>query len=345
MHLVSHLRTGFLLVCLAALTAACRQQNAEVPEPDLAASDAPQRIKVIFDTDANNELDDQHALAYLLANADVFDLKGVTVNATYNGGEISGHYEEAHRILQLYNQQDNIPLYNGANANFDQIEPTSDGSPYDGSEAVEFLLEQTRKDSVVIIAVGKLTTIALALKADPALANRTRVVWLGSNYPEPGEYNQDNDTIAMNYVLASTLPFEMVTVRYGKPSGTDAVKVTQGEIHTRMPGLGPKAAQPIEGRHGGQYAYFGDYSVSLFEHIDYYSDPPSRPLFDMVAVAVLKNPAWGTVYDHPAPILIGSQWVERPQNPRRIRIWENFDREGLLKDFFTRMEHPQTEPE
>lgn len=33
---------------------------------------ADKRISVIFDSDANNELDDQHALAYLLFNADVF---------------------------------------------------------------------------------------------------------------------------------------------------------------------------------------------------------------------------------------------------------------------------------
>ena len=37
-----------------------------------------EKIPVIFDTDANNELDDQHALAYLLFNADVFDIKGIT---------------------------------------------------------------------------------------------------------------------------------------------------------------------------------------------------------------------------------------------------------------------------
>ena len=40
------------------------------------------KIPVIFDTDANNEVDDQHALAYLLFNGDHFKVEGVTVNAT-----------------------------------------------------------------------------------------------------------------------------------------------------------------------------------------------------------------------------------------------------------------------
>ena len=109
------------------------------------------------------------------------------------------------------------------------------------------MLNQTKEDSVIIVAVGKLTNIALALKKDPSFADRTKIVWLGSNYPEPGEYNQDNDTISMNYVLNSKIPFEMVTVRYGDPSGTDAVAVTQDEITKKMTNLGPKATEPITG--------------------------------------------------------------------------------------------------
>ncbi len=330
----------FSAVILILFLFGCRgtepKDRAADPEPEPANS----KIKVIFDTDANNELDDQHALAYLLMNGDVFDLLGVTVNATYNGGDIEGHYQEAERILQLCNLKERIPLLRGANGGYSKISEGFDPDNFDGKPAVDFILEQTRKDSVILLAVGKLTNIALALKKDPDMARRTRVVWLGSNYPEPGEYNQDNDTVAMNYVLESPIPFEMVTVRYGKPSGTDAVSVTPEEINAKMPGLGPMASQPIVGRHGGSFSTFGDYSIDLFAHIDLHGDPPSRPLFDMVAVALLKNPEWGKRRSHPAPVLIDNQWVERPNNPRQIEIWEHFDKEGLLKDFYESMQNP-----
>ena len=52
-------------------------------------------IPLIFDTDANNEIDDQHALAYLLFNQNSFDIKGITVNSTTNGGNINKQYDEA----------------------------------------------------------------------------------------------------------------------------------------------------------------------------------------------------------------------------------------------------------
>lgn len=329
-----------LSVGLSLFLASCGGPAGQKKQVPPVSAPKAEKIKVIFDTDANNELDDQHALAYLLMNGDVFDLKGVTVNATVNGGGIEGHYREAERVLQLCNLNGKIPLLKGADGNFPEIAANFDPEQFDGQDAVDFILEQTRTDSVVLVAVGKLTNIALALKKDPGLANRTRLVWLGSNYPDPGEYNQDNDTASVNYVLGSSIPFEMVTVRFGQPSGTAAVYVTQQEINEKMPGLGPRAEIPVTGRHGGTFETFGDYSVNLFEHIDYHSDPPSRPLFDMVAVALLKNPEWGHKRQHPAPVLIDNTWVERADNARQIFIWEHFDREGLLADFFESLSQP-----
>ncbi len=334
-------RYVFLTLLSISLFPSCKEKPKEpVSVPEGVSKNEAQKIKVIFDTDANNELDDQHAMAYMLFNGDVFDIRGITVNATYNGGGIQGHYDEAERVLQLSNLKDSIPLLKGANGNFDEISDSFDPYNYDGQEGVDFILEETKKDSTIIVAVGKLTNIALALKKDPSFAERTKIVWLGSNYPEPGEYNQDNDTISMNYVLNSKIPFEMVTVRYGKPSGTDAVAVTQTEVNSRMPGLGPKAKTPITGRHGGTFGNFGDYSISLFEHIHYHTDPPSRPLFDMVALAILKDSSWGEQKSIPAPVLINNKWIERPQNDREITVWENFDKEKVLADFYETMENP-----
>ncbi|MGB5360056.1 MAG: nucleoside hydrolase, partial [Eudoraea sp.] len=88
------------------------------------------------------------------------------------------------------------------------------------------------------------------------------------------------------------------------------------------------------------FSTFGDYSVSLFEYIDYHSDPPSRPLFDMVAVAVLKNKSWGERKMIPAPILINNEWIERPDNNRKIAVWENFKKEELLEDFYSSLANP-----
>lgn len=302
------------------------------------------KIPVIFDTDANNEVDDQHALAYLLFSGDHFKVEGVTVNATSSPAgysdesDVSDHYEEAKRVMQLCGGfYGKIPLKTGANGSFEEIKNHIGASEFDGHDAVDFIIEQAmnkRNQKLVLLPVGKLTNIALALMKEPAIAEKVRIVWLGSNYPEPGEHNQDWDIESMNYILDVDVPFEMVTVRYGKPSGTAAVMVSKDQILHRMPGKGPQVKTPITGRHGGEFTNFGDYSVNLFEQYGMWGDPPGRALFDMAAVAVLKNPEWAETREIPAPIYMNGRWMERPNNPRKITLWEWFDIYGIMNDFF-----------
>jgi purine nucleosidase len=298
---------------------------------------------VIFDTDANNELDDQHALAYLLFNGNAFDVAGVTVNATRGGGNIDKQYEEAERVMRLCGYSSNLPLYKGANSNFDSIQNAVNEKTFDGSDAVDFIIKKVKNSQkpIVVLAVGKLTNLALALKKSPDIAEKFRLVWLGSNYPDPGEYNLDNDTSSFNYVLKTKVPFEMVTVRYGKDSGSGAVQATQEEINKRMPGLGPEIIIPVTGRHGGEFKNFGDYSVNLFQHIDYHGTPPARALFDMVAVAVVKDASWGNQRQIPGPLYYDNAWHDNPNNSRKIIVWENFQKEKILADFYNTLENYQ----
>ena len=321
-----------LLACLVACTA---------PEAGRSAATAPPQypIPVLFDTDANNELDDQHALAYLFLNDSTFDVVAITTNATANGGNIEEHTAEARRIMTLFGVADRYPLLDGANQNFATIAPyLDDNFGFDGEQAVDRIIAEARRERsqpLVLVPVGKLTNVALALARAPDIAGRVRVVWLGSNYPEPGEYNQDNDPAALNYLLDSEVPFEIVTVRYGRPTGSDAVRIDSAEVRRLLAGKGPRTGARITGRHGNAFATFGDYAVDLFDHIDtYHGDPPSRAMFDMVALAILKNPDWGEVRSVPAPRLAGGRWEERPDNPRRILLWENFDGPAILADFF-----------
>ena len=310
----------------------------------LTAAPAGEKIRVILDTDANNELDDQHAIAYLLFNGQVFDVEGITVNRTRNGGDIQAQYAEALRVVQLCKLHPRIKILRGAEGSFDAIRNRIEEADFDGAEAVNHIIERARARSdrrLVLLPVGKLTNIALALAKAPDIVSKVRVVWLGSNYPDPGEYNQVNDEPSLNYILETAVDFEIALVRYGKPSGTDAVRATLEEIREIMPGRGPRVERPVTGRHGGEFTNFGDYSVNLFEHIDLHGEPPSRALFDMAAVAIVKNPAWAKAVTIPAPILKDGKWVERPGNARKIILWEHFDRGAIMKDFYASMTHPR----
>jgi len=300
----------------------------------------PASMDVIFDTDANNELDDQHAIAYLLMNPETFNVKGITTNATHNGGLIAEQSKEAQRVIDLCGKYGkDVVLKSGAQADFQTILPTIGEPVFDASDAVNHIVETARAYSpekkLVIIAVGKLTNVALAYAKAPEIIPNVRLVWLGSNYPAPGEYNLVNDIPAMNYILDTDGEFEIVTVRGREPSGTDAVRVSKNEVEELFAGKGPKVA-PVEGRHGGEFTCFGDYSVNLFGNINLRNN--TRALFDMAAVAVVKNPAFAGKVVIPAPTMVDGVWVERPDNTRTISIWEHFDRDAIVADFVATLE-------
>ncbi|HTU99485.1 MAG TPA: nucleoside hydrolase, partial [Luteitalea sp.] len=183
-----------------ALAAGC---SSPAPAPDGPASGAPQaspsppapqapagqKIRVLVDTDANNELDDQHALAYALFNGDVFDVEGITVNTTRGGGNIDAQVAEARRVLTLCTLENTV-LKPGANGSFTQIRPHLGEATFDGADAVNFIIERAHaaaESKLVLLPIGKLTNVALALVKDPSIASKVRIVWLGSNYPEKGE--------------------------------------------------------------------------------------------------------------------------------------------------------------
>ncbi|WP_346861677.1 nucleoside hydrolase [uncultured Draconibacterium sp.] len=329
-------------ICLLALflLAACK------PTSEKAKNNSVKKLKILIDTDANNELDDQHALAYAFLNPDVFDVLGVTVNNTANGFGIQGQYDEAERIITLFDLGEKVPLFMGADKSYEEIAPSISQPGFDGQPAVDFIISEAMKmkdEKLVLVPIGKLTNIALAILKEPKIIDKVRVVWLGGNYPDPGEYNLENDISSVNPVIESGVEFEMVTVRYGEPSGTASVTVTPAEMDAHMKGAGPISSQTITGRHGGDFNRFGDYSAHLFAKAEMYGNPPSRALFDMVVLAILKNEKWGQKQEIPAPKLIGTAWEEQPDNQSKVIIWENFNRDAIVNDLFELMK--KTSPE
>jgi len=300
----------------------------------ICACENDTRPEVIFDTDANNELDDQHAIAYLLMNDDIFNTVAITTNVTIKEGGIKAQMDEAERVAKLVNRKaDVLP---GATGCFEEILPHIGEECFDGCESVNRIIEvagrHTQDNPLILIAVGKMTNVALALAKNPEIIPNVRLVFLGSNLPSfENEHNLINDIPAMNYVLSTDVSLEIVPARYGEPSGTDAVRVSIDQVRSDFVGLGPKV-DPVPGRHGGVFTCFGDYSLSLFENI-HLGENGTRALFDMVTVAIVKNPGWGTAVTVPAPRLEGNEWISQDDNPRKITIWSDFDRDSIIGDF------------
>jgi purine nucleosidase len=302
----------------------------------------PSLPHLIIDSDANNEMDDQHAIAYALFNANLWRIDGITTNATKSGGAAPEHTKEAVRVVALSASEASVKVYTGATGNYEQIRSKLGDANYDGKAAVDFIIARAKlrspTDKLILMPIGKLTNVALAFDKDPSITKNIHVFWLGSNWPNDGEYNLEDDPAAATRVVDSDVELDIATVRYdGRPQGgTAAVTVTLDQMKANMKGKGPAVA-PVTGRNGGTFTRFGDYSIDLMSHIG--SDV--RALYDMAAVAIVKNPKWATVQEIPAPSLSGIKWTDRPNNPRKIRMWHSFNQSAIVKDLFDVMTSPK----
>jgi purine nucleosidase len=299
----------------------------------ISCTDRPDKISVILDTDANNELDDQHAIAYMIYNDDLFDIRGITTNRTWSGGPVEEHSKEARRIVHLCGADDRIQVISGANGNYNTLRDSLDNPDYDGKKAVEFIIKQahtmTGGKKLVLIPIGKITNIALALKKDPSIIHKVKVVWLGTNWPGPGEYNMENDTSAVNPVIESGVEMWICTV----DGGTAEVRTTRTEITSRLKGKGIKV-DPIEGRHGGSFNKLGDYLVNLWENVG----EETRSLFDMANVATVKNPKWAEDTVVYGPRLTNGEWTSISTTKDSVVFFRNYDVTSVMNDFWRTME-------
>lgn len=155
-----------------------------------------------------------------------------------------------------------IPLRKGAQGSFEEIRSHLDSPQFDGYEAVNFIIERALQEEdgeLVLCAVGKLTNVALALAREPSIARHIRVVWLGSNYPAPGEHNLKWDQKALNCrikvpslkgpVKAShrVMPDNRTLYEVELPSGMNAIFVVTEPGHTEVLLNGEKI-RPEKGR-------------------------------------------------------------------------------------------------
>jgi inosine-uridine nucleoside N-ribohydrolase len=185
----------------------------------LASSKLP---RIIVDCDPGH--DDMFALA---TAAMLCDVVGITVVA---GNSPLVNTERNARIAREIMRLDGVPVHSGAShpltgptsVNADEAHgrtgldgppPRDPQLPLDSDDAVAFLVERTRsEEGLWLVAIGPLTNIALALRADPKLRDRIAgLSFMGGstthgNITSAGEFNTYFDPEAAAEVLQANIP-------------------------------------------------------------------------------------------------------------------------------------------
>ena len=164
--------------------------------------------RVIVNTDAKNEADDQFAIVHALLSP-TLDLRGL-IPAHFGRHRSDRSMEESREeidlLLRLMDLTGKVPVANGA------AEPIPDESTPRDSPGARLIIEESRGEGTLHIAfLGPLTDMASAILLDPEIVHRDVVViWIGgvayggldAAYPGP-EFNLGNDIAAANVVFGS----------------------------------------------------------------------------------------------------------------------------------------------
>ncbi|MBN1491401.1 MAG: nucleoside hydrolase [Phycisphaerae bacterium] len=171
-----------------------------------------QKLRVVIDTDARNEIDDVWAIALALQCPDRFEIEGF-VAANYdneNPGAGPASIETSARMIETICDKAGLagrfPIKHGSPPMRYQFEPSE-------SEGVNFIIDKamasTPEDPLWVIGLGAATDIASAYLAEPRIAERIVVFWhFRTEWPKRcWNFNVIGDVRATRIVFHSNLSF------------------------------------------------------------------------------------------------------------------------------------------
>lgn len=196
------------------------------------------RKKVILDTDAYNEVDDQFAIAYAMRSSDRIELLSINAapflnsRSTSAGDGMEKSYREIFKITALTDSEAavRIPVYRGSES-FLRSE-----TEYVPSDACDNIIRTVMESNerVWIVAIGAITNVASAIIKEPRICERAALIWLGGHsltYPDTREFNLKQDIAAARVVFDSGI--SMVQIPCGGVCSSFITTVPELEYYLR----------------------------------------------------------------------------------------------------------------
>lgn len=284
-----------------------------------------QQRRVIINTDAKNEADDQFAIVHglLSPSLDVRGLIPAHFGTRRTDQSLQESRDEVDLLLRLLKMESGVTVANGAETSMpDETTPVdSPGARLIISEA----LASTDNDPLFIAFLGPLTDMASAILLEPEIVKRSvTVIWIGGlpygdlDVPYTPEFNLSNDVASANVVFDSGITVWQV------PSSTYVrVSTSYAELEDRI------------GDSGELGRYLIDQLVTFNE--EHHSTPiESRSLGDSPAISLMLFPAGAVSRTVPAP-RFSAEGGYLPGSKHPVRLIEDVDVRFLMEDMFAKI--------
>ena len=283
-------------------------------------------VDVVLDTDAYNEVDDQYAIAYLLACGEKLRLQAFYaapffkkhLDSVKQGMEES--YREINDLLKLAGRSATVFRGSEQFMTDEKIPVESDAA----RDLAERALKYSPEAPLYVIAIGAITNVASAILLEPKVAENTVVVWLGGHahhYHDTREYNLRQDIAAARVVMGSGVPFVQLPCN----GVVSSFRISGPELEYWFVGKNPLAD------------YLAAYTKKTAE--SYASGKPwTRVIWDVTAVAWLMNENDRFMYARTEKIRLPGYdgFYEDPIDLPMTYVY-HINRDGLMNDLITRL--------
>ena len=287
------------------------------------------QFRMIVDTDAKNEADDQFAIAHHLMTP-IFEVKGIIATHFENkygenksGKTMMKSYDEINLVLDLMGLQGKYPVFKGCAV------PLPDEMHFVESDGARFIVEEAMRDDpkpLVVALQGAITNLASALLMEPKIAERILAVWIGGeDYPQGGwEFNLSQDVAGANVVFASQCQLWQVPKSVYKQ-----VNVSLAELQSRVAPCGKIGEYLFR-----QMVEFNDaYADSEWPHGETWciGDQPTIGVF-------LEDKERVNYTMRHAPYVRPDYTYEEREDSKWIRVYHTIDARLLLEDFYAKLQ-------
>lgn len=284
---------------------------------------APKQIRVIVNSDAKCEADDQYAIVHAVLSPRL-QIRGF-IGAHFGSRSLTGAKDscgEILHVLHLMGKRDSFHVVQGASHKLpDRMTPVP-------SAGADLIIQEAMRDEplpLFVIFQGPLTDLASAYLLEPRIADRLTAIWIGGGtYPEGNaEFNLSNDIQAAQVVFNSPLSLWQV------PKNVyDMVRVGLAELAVKV--------RP-----------YGDIGRYLYEYlIGHNMKNGNRLQWPKGEVWVLgDSPAVSLLLDDQAhdydfiaapEITDNMTYLPKPDN-RKIRVYHSVDSRYILEDFYAKL--------
>lgn len=287
------------------------------------------RKKVILDTDAYNEIDDQFAIAWsVLENGRGIDLLSINAAPFLNSRSTSPEdgmiksYDEILKLLKLIESSgyktevkpSDIPVYRGSCGYLPDRK-----TPLETDAAKNIVKTVSESDETVyVVAIGAITNVASAILLKPEITEKMAVIWLGGHawhWQHTREFNMVQDVPAAQVIFDSRVPF---------------IQIPCSGVCDRLATSIPELSAYLEGR--------GELCDYLFSIVKGYTSDPfcwSKVIWDISAIAVLLAHGGLDIVTLPAPILTDDCHYAFDAARHPMALVRSLDRDRIFRKLFT----------